>query len=495
VIGWIGDFFRFWWALFYWNARKTWFRLQGAHRDSCPCQNYSDSGHALDSRCSAITHWQEPARFRRICPLLTETKDGWRCGVDAERVRAFWGRALLFGGGTLLAVYLTGSVAVFAFLHTANYEINYLSVVWPPLWPELRLSQEKLYASRAQRAIAARNYPEALLSLQRVRELNPRNYPAGLTLASLSQISGQASVAEHIYERLMHDVPESRPSTAQIWVRSLLARTDYAQIKPLAIAMLTEDSGRREAWLHCLLFAVRQTQDLAVLENLLQNRSGLPDWCDDLISIEVLLQQDRREQALIQLGRVNRRSATSYQPFYQVDRLLSIGRVEQAGELIDAYGSLLPMDEAAFLRLRIFHARQWTSLMEPEYDNLLSYPMTPRLAAQFSAWLIREPNSNALGRYADRFLQYGPPISNENLPLYHATYLAASLCHDVTRSERLAAEIARFTGSDAKALRAVAGTLAGPFNPPQLFQLLPLVPLPVEAIYSILERPIATAKK
>jgi hypothetical protein len=495
VIGWIGDFFRFWWALFYWNARKTWFRLQGAHRDSCPCQDFSDSGHALDSRCSAITHWQEPARFRRVCPLLTQTKDGWRCGVDAEQVRPFWVRVLLFGGGALLAIYLTGSVAVFAFLRTANYEASYVSVVWPPLWSELRFSQEKLYASRAQRAIAAGNYSEALLALQRVCELNPRNYPAGLTLASLSQLSGQPSVAEHIYERLMRDVPEQRPATAQIWIRPLLARADYAQIKPLATAMLTEDSGHREAWLHCLLFAARQTEDLAVLENLLHNHTGLPDWCTGLINIEVLLQQDRGGQALARLVRVSSRPTSTYQPFYQVDRLLSLARVEQAGQLIDAYGSLLPADEAAFLRLRVFHARQWTSLMEPEYDNLLSYPMTPRLAAQFSAWLIRQPNPAALGRYADRFLQQGPPINSDTLPLYHATYLAASLSHDRVRSERLATAITGFTASDAKALRAVSVALSGPTNTPQLFQLLPLVPLPVEAIYAVLERPAAPAKR
>ena len=54
MTGWLGDFFRVWWALFYWNTRKTWFRLRGAHRDDCPCQTYSDSGHAMDSRCEAI---------------------------------------------------------------------------------------------------------------------------------------------------------------------------------------------------------------------------------------------------------------------------------------------------------------------------------------------------------------------------------------------------------------------------------------------------------
>lgn len=495
MIGWIGDFFRFWWALFYWNTRKTWFRLRGAHRDSCPCQDYSDSGHALDSRCSAITHWEKPVRFHRVCPLLAETKDGWRCGVDAERVRPFWGRALLFGGAALLAIYLAGSVAVFAFLRTANYETSYLSVLWPARWSDLRFSQEKLYANRAKQAIAAHHYPEALLALQRVCELNPRNYSAALALASLSEISGQASVAEHIYERLMHDVPENRPTTAQIWIRPLLARADYAQIKPLAVAMLSEDSGRREAWLHCLLFAARQTRDQAILESLLQPHTGMPEWCADLVNIEILLLQDHRAQALARLTQVNRRSASSYPPFYQVDRLLSLGRGDQAGRLIDAYGDRLPADEAAFLRLRVFQARKWTSLMEAEYENLLRYPMTPRLAAQFSAWLISQPEPAALALYVDRFLRHGPPVNNDTLSLYHATYLAACLAHDHDRSDRIAAEITRFTLSDAKALRTLGGILVKPTKSAQLSEFLPLVPLPVEAIYAILDRSMPPAKK
>ncbi|MDQ5977397.1 MAG: hypothetical protein QG602_369 [Verrucomicrobiota bacterium] len=495
VAGWLTDFFLFWWALFYWNARKTWFRLRGAHRDSCPCQHYSDSGHALDSRCSAITHWRRPERFRRVCPLLTRTKDGWRCGVDAERVRPFWGRAALFGGGMLAALYVAGTVAVFAFLRTASYEVSYITVAWPPLWSELRASQEKLYATRAQQAIAAGNYPEALLALQRVCELNPRNHSAGLTLASLSQMAGQAYVAEHIYERLMQDVPEQRPATAQVWIRTLLARADYARIKPLAATMLTEDAGRREAWLHCLLFAVRQTRDEAVLTELIQHHTGLPDWCTEVVRTEILLLQGRHEQAVARLARVNNQPGSAYPPRYQVDRLIDLERFDQAAEVIISYGKLLPPDEASLLRLRILHARKWTSLLEAEYDTLLSYPLSPRLAAQLAACFVRHPEPAGLARFLDRFLQHGPALTGDSLPLYHAAYLAAVAGQDKARSEHTAAVIARFTSSDAKALRVVAGLLTVPGNNDQLTQVLPLVPLPLEVIYALLERPTLSERK
>ncbi|AOS45439.1 hypothetical protein Verru16b_02520 [Lacunisphaera limnophila] len=485
----------FWWALLYWNARKTWFRLKGPTRDSCPCQVFSDSGHALDSRCNAVTHWRQPARFRRVCPLLTETKEGWRCGVDAERVRPFWGRAALYGGAAFLSLYLAATLAVFAFLRTASYDTSYLTVVWPPLWSELRGSQEKLYATRAQQALAKGDYAEAILALQLVCEINPQNYPAALTLATLSQIAGQPYVAEHIYARLMHEVPEQRPATAQIWIRALLARGDYPQIKPLATAMLSEDSGRREAWLHTLLFSARQTRDQSALETLLNHHTDLPEWCLELARIELLLLQRHPDQALPLLTRVHGRPGSPYLPYYQAETLMDLGRFEAASDLINAYGSRLPLEEAAFLRLRLFEAQKWTSLMGPEYDNLLSYPMTPRLAAQFCAWFIRSPDAAAFTRYAERFQRHGPPLSSDTLPLYHATYLAAIACKDTARAEELAGTITRFTAANAKAVRAVGDLLLQGAGQQQLSQLLPLVPLPVEVIYVVLDRPTAPARK
>lgn len=495
MTGWISDFFRFWWALFYWNTRKTWFRLHGAHRDSCPCQNFSDSGHALDSRCEAVVQWRKPTRFRRVCPLLTETKDGWRCSVDAERVRPFWGRAAVHVSGALLTLYLLGSVAVFAVLHSASYPVSYWTVVWPPHWSELRGSQEKLHTLRAQQAIAKGDFKAAILSLQRVCELNPRNYSAGLTLASLVQIAGQPSVAEHIYTRLMHDVPEQRATTAQAWGRTLLAGGDYAQLKPLALSMLSEDSGRREAWLHALLFAARQTRDAEVLRPLLNNEHGLPNWCVEIAGIEQLLLEHRPDQALPRLNRIQLRPGSGYQPYYQVDRLLRLGRPEQAGQVLEAYGKGLPADEASFLRIRAFRARKWTSLLEPEYDTLLSYPLTPRLVALFCASLVEEPAPDLLVRYLDLFMQHGPAVSNETLPLYQASYLTAVLGGENAHAEQLIETINRFTSSDSKTLRGLGDVLQSPKEAPQVNLILPLVPLPMEVVYAIHQRQTAPAAR
>jgi hypothetical protein len=495
VSGWIGDFFRFWWALFYWNTRKTWFRLRGAHRDDCPCQNVSDSGLAMDTRCEAVMHWSQPGRFRRVCPLLIQGRDGWRCSVEAEGVRPFWARAARYAGLTLLAVYLVGTVAAYVALRTAKYDVSYLSVVWPPRWRELRGSQEKLYAQRAQEALAKGNYQEAILSLEMVCQINPQNYNAGLALAALCQVAAQPFISEHVYERLMRDVPERRVQTAQIWFQTLLARSAYDRIMPLALAMLSEDPDQRGAWLNALLFSARQTHNSEFLADSLRNNPHLPEWCTELINIEQGLLENRLESTLPRLTRIYRQPAASYLPYYQVERLLVSGRTDVANSVLTSYGNLIKPDEATFLRLRIFHAKGWLSLLPTEYDNLLQYPLTPRLANQFCAYLIIHPSPKLLEGYFERFTRQGPPLTDQTVPLYQATYLAAAVVNDEARAEKIRSQLTRFTASDARVLRGVVELLKTGKPDPRLSRILPLVHLPTEVVYAILEHQTPVAPK
>lgn len=488
MTGWIGDFFRFWWALFYWNTRKAWFRMRGAHRDDCPCQTYSDSGHALDSRCDAVLGWAQPARFRRVCPLLTETPHGWRCSVNAESVRPFWGRALLYGSVLGLILYLAGTLSLYTVLRAARYETSYLSVLWPPRWGELRDSQEKLYAARAQEAIQAGNYQAAILSLERVTQLNPRNYPAGLALAGLCQVAAQPYVSDHIYERLMRDVPEQRRQTAQIWFRSLLARAAYPQVMDLATRMLGEDPAERSAWLNALLFSARQTGDHAYLGTVLSEHPHLPEWCTELIGIEQQLLLGQLARTLPQLVRVHRQPAAGYILYYQVDRLLRHGEADRANDLLRAYGSLLQPDEAAFLRLRVYQAKEWTSLAGPELDALLRYEMAPRIVAQFCAYLIRQPDAALFRRFHDRLVAADLPVNAGTVSLHQAVYLAATLAGDTVRAEEIATRINQYTASDARVLRGMGQLLKAPGLDRRLPRIMPLVPLPTEVVYAILER-------
>lgn len=495
MIGWIGDFFRFWWSLFYWNTRKSWFRLRGAHRDDCPCQNASDSGLAFDTRCDAVALWNRPARFRRVCPLLVETPDGWRCSVEAEGVRPFWGRALLFCGGTLLALYLAAAGAVFSVMRAARYDVSFVSILLPTHWREVRNSQERLYAARAQQALQRGNYQEAILALDMVCQLNPRNYSAGIALAGLTQVAANPLISEHIYERLMHDVPEKRIQTAQIWFRTLLARASYDKIVPLAVTMLTEDPEQRGAWLNALLFAARQGKDAKALAGVLVDNPNLPDWCSTIITLEQQLLEGRIESALPGLTRVYRRPGANYLPYFQIERLVSQGFPDEASNVLNSYGAMVQPDEASFLRLRIYRAKKWNALVTSEFENLLQFPMAPRIVAQFCAYLIDYPEPGAVARYYEEFARAGPPLSTDTLPLYHATYVVVALAGDATQAEEIRAKIMRFTSSDARVLRGLVELLKANKPDPRLARILPLVPLPTEVMFAILARQSPAAAK
>lgn len=486
VIGWLGDFFRFWWALFYWNIRKTWFRLRGAHRDSCPCQNFSDSGLALDSRCEAVVHWHQASRFRRICPLLTETADGWRCSVDAERVRPFWGRAFGYGFMALFGVYLVAAGLVFATLRLAQYEIGYGTVVWPGHWGEIRQAREKLYANRAQRAMTEGNYNEAILALEQVCQLNPRNYQAGLALANLSQVASRPTMADYTYERLYREMPEQRITTAQIWFRALLTRGAYDKIKPLAAAMLMEDVSERSIWLNALLFSARATRDSEILNTALNHRHSLPEWCNDLLEIERDLLTHHEAEALPRLVRIYRQPETAYLPYYQIDRLIRAGRLADAQTVLTAYGAQLPEETTSFLRLRLFQAHGWKSLLKSEYENLLRPRLTAPTAGQLCAYLMLHPDRALSSSFGARFDREYPTPTAETLPLFHATYLAAVVSGDQALAGSMLEKIRLFTRSDARVVQGLAELL--PHPDARLPRILPLVPLPIEVVYAILER-------
>ena len=449
----------------------------------------------MDTRCEAVVHWNQPGRFRRVCPLLTQGPDGWRCSVEAEGVKPFWRHAARYAATALLALYLFGTVAAYVALRAAKYKVSYLSVVWPPRWHELRGSQERLYARRAQEALAKGNYQEAVLSLEMVCQINPQNYSAGLALAALSQVAAQPFISEHIYERLMRDVPERRVQTAQIWFQTLLARAAYDKIMPLALAMLSEDPEQRGAWLNALLFSARQTHASEFLGAALQNNPHLPEWCTELINIEQGMLEDRIQSSLPRLTRIYRQPAASYLPYYQVERLLVSGRADLANTVLGAYANQLQPDEAAFLRLRIFQAKGWRSLLPTEYDNLLQYPLTPRLANQFCAYLIIHPSPELLAGYFNRFSRQGPPLTAETVALYQATYLAAALANDAVRAEKIIGQLTQFTSSDARVLRGLVELLKAGKPDPRLSRILPLVHLPTEVIYAILDRQMPPPKK
>jgi hypothetical protein len=488
VTGWIGDFFRLGWALFYWNARKTWYRLRGPGRARCPCQNYSDSGRALETQCDAAVFWRKPARFRRVCPLFVETPAGWRCSANAAEVRPFWARAAGFYGGAALAAYLAGTLAVFGVLRAVGYPVGYGAVLLPHRWTEIRGAQEAVYAQRAERELAAGNYAAAVLSLEIVNDLNPRNEAAALSLAQLWQISGRSQLADRVIARTIGALPERRTAIAQHWYRLLLSRGDFAQIKRMAYDMALTDPGQRVPWLNALFFACRQTRDGSPLAALAKASPAPPAWCLELAAIEEDMIAGRKDAARSKLLRLPARPAAGYVPYYHVDRLLALGFDRDALALMERQPAHFSAVEARAFRMRAFVQLGWKPALDGEFRSLLDMLAQPQAATLAVAHLLRFPDQLRAAALGAKVAALAPRVTTENYPVVAAAYLACRQARAEETAQSLLRLLQSETDSRARALENAGNLLAGARRDQiRLDLVLPALAVPVEIVYTLLE--------
>ncbi|MEO6876531.1 MAG: hypothetical protein ABI222_17080, partial [Opitutaceae bacterium] len=355
MTGWLADFFRLAGGLFYWNARKSWFQLRRG-RARCPCQSPSDSGRAFETHCEACVHWASAERFRRVCPLLIKTPDGWRCSVNTADVRPFWSRLFRYYGGALAVIYLTGALSVFIFLRAVGYPVSVVQVVWPPAWHRVGEARGWFFMERARQAFAANHTAEAILYLSNAYEFDPANYAAGLTLAKTLQ-AGQPDSSNRIYARLLHEHPGRRADTAQEWFRALLARGDFEMIQVLARDEVLAASPHASVWMRALVFATRQNHRDAALRELRASAAPSAEVWQPLIDTELLFLAGRTAEARAQLDHADWRRVPPYGVYYQVSQLIQLGDVFAALDRLASNGTQLDDETRVTLQLAAY-ARQ-----------------------------------------------------------------------------------------------------------------------------------------
>jgi hypothetical protein len=410
--GWLADFFLFCWGLFYWNARKTLFRWRGGH---CPCQNPSDSGRALETTCDACLHWRQPARFRRVCPLLVITPNGLRCSVNTKDVRPFWARAAGFYSGALVASGLAAVLGAFVLLRGIGYPVRFIAVAWPPAWSEIRIARGEYFFEKALRALGAHRPKEAGLALRNAYECNPRDYRAGLMLAKLFQM-GQPAQADFVYAHLLHDNPAQSALIAEQWYRGLLARGDFSEIAQLVPAFLAADTAHAPVWMHAMFFATRRLGDTKPLLQMLIKDYPLAPDLRQLVKIELLIETGRTNEAHKALRDLT--MDRSYIAYYQVSELTALGFPDEALAALDNHTGLLPREEGITFRLGIFAAKGWQSLVRNQVELVLNTPTKAPMVNLLCAHFIRHPDPALLAGLFEK-------LRREPLPQTTDTYQAA----------------------------------------------------------------------
>jgi tetratricopeptide (TPR) repeat protein len=483
VTGWLTDLFRLFWALLYWNARKTVFRLR-RRRGASPCQSLSDSGKAYETQCEACASWNRAGRFRRVCPLLVETPDGLRCSVNAEDVRPFWGRALGCFGGTAAALYLLATLAVFLLLRTIGYELDYVAVAWPPAWHRIDESRARYFAQKGFAAFAANNIREAVFALGIACELDPQNYRAGITLARLWEIS-QPRLSDGLYARLLKTHPAQAATIASLRLHALLARGDFERLRDAARQQIAADPANAGPSLHALIFATRRLRDDAPLQQLLDEPAGAP-W-RPVLQAELLWRSGRTQEAAAVLAQPWS-PPHPYFAYYQMRQLLALGRPQEALALLQAYGALVPGDEAAATLLAVNAQLGLQAELLRDAANWLGASPTPAVVELLATHLVRYPNAELLRLVFTRLDAAPLPANEAGYRAYCALFCAAGVGGDRQQLHALTVTLKERAGATFVTLNAAEDFFLGQSASSRIESFLPVLTLPVETLYALLER-------
>ncbi|HLP26095.1 MAG TPA: hypothetical protein VK477_10475 [Acidobacteriota bacterium] len=398
-------------AAFYWNARKTAYVARG-RRGRCPCQNDSDIGHRKLVGCDAVLHWNDPSRFRQVCPLLFGTDEGWVCSVPASRVRPFWGRVIAWGGGGLVACCLFAVLSVFTFLRTvSDVPVSLAQVGWPPKWPEIRAVQSQRFFRSAIDAFARGRLNEAHLALLSAQQRDPRNYDAALLLAQIAMFQRSVLSSDQQFQRLMREHPAQAARTAVVYHDTLLSLDRMRTLAEFSLVMAKADSARSAIWVRSALLGVRAVglAEVAELKEEVEPAlAALAPHAQQLLRAEFEWRAGDRASAL---RRLRARFNGPLNPFYtrhQVLRLAELGEAAAAQVLWDFYGPPFGEFEQQLTQFELAMVARDDGAAEGAFRRLLALPLQEQRIDRIAAALIVHPD-------AGRFQQLSARVRRENL--------------------------------------------------------------------------------
>ncbi|QYM77899.1 hypothetical protein K0B96_11285 [Horticoccus luteus] len=443
---WLGDSVRMAGALFYWNTRKTIYRLKRGS-GGCPCQNPSDSGKPLETGCEAVIHWQRPARFRRVCPLLQQNDAGrWVCSVAAAQVRPFWGRVFGYVGGTIALLGLTAAITVFGVMRWIGYDVSPRQVVWPPAWAELRTVRAQLFIQQARDYYAHGQVKEALSALSVAHGLDRENYRVAIMLAQFYQV-GNPTEADRMYADLLRERPEHHVETARVWFRSLLARGHLREIGDLAARQLPREPGQTAAWSHALVFAAERLQRADLLEKAADDEA-LSLHAREFFWLAGKVQTSSPDEAKSLLMTAPLVADFPYDRVYRVETLIALKFPGEAIALLGEFSSQMSGRDFARLTLAAYAEAGDEQRVGREFRALLdaNKPLRAEVLALLATHLVRYPDANLLAMVTDALVRVPPDPWQARMEACLAVFCAAGVQKDGDRMGQAKKQMTEIVG-------------------------------------------------
>jgi hypothetical protein len=129
--------------------------------------------------------------------------------------------------------------------------------------------------------------------------------------------------------------------------------------------------------------------------------------------------------------------------------------------------------------------------LQQEIDRLLAPPLTPTnltVVKILCAHLIRFPDASAFARLAQKVARESIPLHTESAGIWFSMFCTAGAVGDRERLHELAFRLRNASSKPFMALGAVEAFFRGETAERQITSFLPLLPLPLEVTFALLER-------
>jgi len=286
----------------------------------------------------------------------------------------------------------------------------------------------------------------------------------------------------------VHDHPAERATTMWEWYRALLARGDFEKISRMAHDQTLADPAHGHAWMRALLLATRQTGDDGPLRTLLADASPAAAPWHLLLETELLVRTQKTREARAALLRQWPANSPPFTLYYRVNTLTALGDTLEAIDLLLRSPIKLDDEASTTLKLDAYAAAGMKRLLQNQVDALFAARLDlPRIKI-LCAHLIRWPNEEIFTRLYDNVVRSQLTLNTESAGIWFSLLCTAGVVGDREHLRLFVERLKHESNAPFLALSAVEAFFRGESSIERITTLLPVLPLPLEVDYALIER-------
>jgi hypothetical protein len=208
-----------------------------------------------------------------------------------------------------------------------------------------------------------------------------------------------------------------------------------------------------------------------------------------LLETELLLRAGRKADALAALRRPWPEDAHAFCLFYRINALSALGDTFAAIDLLGSPAARVKLDAEArdSLVLDAYATGGAKRPLRGELDRLLASRLSLTTIKTLCAHLIRHPNQETFARLLDKTQIDLVPFDTDSAGIWFSLLCTAGAVGDYARLHSLVVTLKLASNSPFVALSTVEAFFRGETGAEKITTFLPVLPLPIEICYALIE--------